>query len=122
MTATDGVVIDTAALERLTRIGGQEFLLEMIGLFLENAPQRLASARQAFAEGDFQVVYRAAHSLKSTGGNLGALDLQRTAEQVEDRAAAEDAAALGPLLDQLEARYAQVQARLEAERDRRKGQ
>ncbi|MEJ2503996.1 MAG: Hpt domain-containing protein [Gemmatimonadota bacterium] len=63
---------------------------------------------------------RAAHSLKSTAGNLGARALQDAAEQAEDRAAAEDGEAIPPLLDELEARYAQARAALEAERRRRR--
>lgn len=121
MTGAEGATLDTAALERLTRIGGQPFLLEMIELFLEHAPQRLASAREGFAAADYAVVYRAGHSLKSTAGNLGARDLQRVAERLEARAAAEDAPAIGPLLDELDARYDQLRPRLESERDRRKG-
>ena len=39
--------IEGAALDRLLRIGGQEFLLEMIDLFLENAPQRIRAAQDA---------------------------------------------------------------------------
>lgn len=115
------MVLDEAALDRLTRIGGQAFLLEMIDLFLEHAPQRLATARQAFGERDFPIVYRAAHSLKSTAGNLGARELQRTAERVEDRAAAEDGAALKTLLDELDEGYERVRVRLEDERARRTG-
>ena len=115
----EAVVLEPEALERLVRIGGQGFLLEMIALFLEHAPQRLAAAREGLEEGDFAVLYRASHSLKSTAGNLGARALQATAEQVEGRAVAEDLDAAVPLLEEMEARYDQVRAELEAEQDRR---
>lgn len=113
--------VDGAALDRLNRIGGRAFLLEMIELFLEHAPQRLATARAAFEGGDFPGVYGAAHSLKSTAGNLGARALQDVAERAEERAAAEDGAAIGPLLDEMERRYEEIRVELEAEHGRRKG-
>ena len=116
-----GSGLEGAALERLTRIGGQEFLLEMIELFLEHAPERLAAARAAFEAGDFPSVYRAAHSLKSTAGNLGARGLQGAAERAEARASAEDGPAVAPLLDEMERRYEEIRVELEAEHDRRKG-
>lgn len=121
MSQRETTVLDPAALERLNRIGGQSFLVEMIDLFLQHAPERLAAAREAFAAGDMKAVYRAAHSLKSTSGNLGARALQATAEQVESRAVAEDAETIPPLLDELDRRYAAVRPELEAERDRRSG-
>lgn len=113
--------METAALERLDRIGGREFVLEMIELFLEHAPQRLAAGRSALEAGDLVSVYRAAHSLKSTAANVGARPLQDTAARAESRAAAEDQEALAPLLDEMERRFERVRVELMAERDRRKG-
>lgn len=117
----DDDVVEGAALQRLLRIGGQDFLLEMIDLFLEHAPERIRAASEAVATGDDQGLYRASHSLKSTAANLGARALQRIAEQVEGRAAAKDTAAIGPLLDEMAAHYEDVRQRLEAERRRRSG-
>ena len=114
-------VVETAALERLLRIGGQEFVLEMIDLFLEHAPERIRAATRAAEAGDAQGLYRAAHSLKSTAANLGARGLQGIAEQVEGRAAAKDLGAIPRLLDEMAARYEDVRQRLEAERKRRSG-
>lgn len=122
MSAADRLpVVEPAALERLNRIGGQEFLLEMIELFLENGPQRLAAARAAFDAGDYPALYRAAHSLKSTAGNLGARGLQTTAERVEGLAADETVQGVPALLVELSDGFERVREALEAERDRRKG-
>lgn len=114
-------VVEDAALERLLRIGGQEFVLEMIGLFLHHAPERIRTARAALEAGDPQTLYRAAHSLKSTSGNLGARRLQAAAARVEARAAEEDLEAVPPLLEDVAALYEDVKDRLEAERKRRSG-
>lgn len=117
----DETVVDPSALDRLLRIGGQDFLLEMIDLFLANAPHRLTAARVGFELGDHARVYGAAHSLKSTAGNLGARGLQGVSERVEERANAGDRDALGPLLEELARRYEEVRDRLESERRRRRG-
>ena len=114
-------VLEVATLERLNRIGGQEFLVEMIDLFLLHAPQRLRTAREALASGDLHQLYRAAHSLKSTAGNLGARGLEDVARRLEERASGGDAEAAGPLLEAVELAYDHVRARLEAERRRRSG-
>ncbi|HUG39096.1 MAG TPA: Hpt domain-containing protein [Longimicrobiales bacterium] len=117
----DPEVVEDAALDRLLRIGGQEFLLEMIDLFLAHAPERIRSARQALEAGDHRTLYRAAHSLKSTAGNMGARGLQGVAERVEGRAAAKDLESIAPLLQLMAEQYDGVRDRLEAERKRRSG-
>lgn len=114
-------VLDGAAITRLDRIGGSEFVVEMIELFLENAPQRLESAREAFESGDIPTLHRSVHSLKSTAANLGAQLLRATAEAAEARAHEEDMDAIAALLDDLEREYADAREELEAERDRRQG-
>ena len=114
-------VLEEAALDRLLRIGGQEFLLEMIDLFLENAPLRLRAAGEALENGDIQGVYRAAHSLKSTAGNMGARALQEASERAEERAAEKDLETIPPLLDRMTECFEQVRLRLESERKRRSG-
>ncbi|MFO7892881.1 MAG: Hpt domain-containing protein [Longimicrobiales bacterium] len=112
-------VLDAGAIARLDRIGGSEFVVEMIELFLENAPQRLKTARDAFETGDTPTLHRAVHSLKSTAANLGARALQATAEAAEARANEADLAAMPPLLDELDRSYDAAKEALEAERDRR---
>jgi HPt (histidine-containing phosphotransfer) domain-containing protein len=113
--------LDPAALDRLLRIGGQEFLIEMIELFLEHAPQRVEAARTGFDEGDMSALYRAAHSLKSTAANLGARSLQDVAARLEESAATGETEGMAPLLDELERSYQRLRSDLEMERDRRKG-
>ena len=114
-------VVEEAALDRLLRLGGQEFLLEMIDLFLQHAPVRVRAAREALDAGDPHGIYRAAHSLKSTSANLGARGLQRVAERLESRAAEKDMMAIPPLLEEMAGRYEDVRERLEVERKRRSG-
>lgn len=112
-------MLDDEALVRLDRIGGDEFVVEMIELFLEHAPGRIAAVRSALDAGDLPAVRQAAHSLKSTAASLGARVVQATAEAIELHARDGAATPIPPLLEELGGQYAQVRARLEVERDRR---
>jgi len=112
-------VLDPAAVERLRRLGGDEFLVEMIDLFLDNGPKRMAAVRDGLAAGEARAVQRAAHSLKSTAGNLGGRAVQQTAQEIETLAAEGDVAPLGELVAELATRFDALLQRLETERSRR---
>jgi two-component system, sensor histidine kinase and response regulator len=118
MTASQQV-LDVSALDRLDRIGGPTFVVEMIELFLDHSPTRLAAARSAFLASDYRRLYRSAHSLKSTAANVGAETLKSLAERVEALAAAENGADIASLVDEMDRSYEQLRKRLDAERKRR---
>ena len=75
--------MDPDALARLERFGGLKLLREMIALYLENAPERLAAAEAGVASGDVASTENALHSLKSSSAQLGALRLSRLCEEGE---------------------------------------
>lgn len=85
---TDMPVIERAALERLTRMGGGRLVRQMLEMYLSLGAERLEALRSAAAAGDADRVERAVHTLKSTAGNVGAVRLQYTATEIESRAAA----------------------------------
>ncbi len=108
-----GPALDPVALARLRRIGGEELAARMAGLFLGLVPDRLRDAREAMEAGDPRALGSAAHSLKSSSGNVGALAVTEAAGRLED--AAEEAggtAALAPLLERLEAALAAAEPEL----------
>lgn len=100
--------LDRAALERLRRLGGERLLREMVQLFLQLGPERMASA----TSGSLEAAERACHSLKSSAGNLGAHALQAAAGGAEDAAAARDASAFAAALPALETAYAEAETEL----------
>lgn len=79
---------DTSAIARLERIGGAKLVRQMIGLYLDNGPARVQSILDGVAADDAARVELAAHTLKSSAGNVGAVHLQHTAQLVETAAAA----------------------------------
>lgn len=81
---TDMDPIDRAALDRLEEWGGDRLLQQMIRLFLENSPERITQIRDGLGAGDASVVERGAHSLKSSAANVGAHEVSRLAQLMED--------------------------------------
>src|SRR3977135_3259564 len=63
--------------------GDRELLLELIDVFLEDAPQRIQAVQSALADRDADAVYRAAHALKGSAGNFGAPEVVSRANRLE---------------------------------------
>lgn len=103
------------ALERLRRFGGDALLRDMIDLFLEHAPKRIAASRQALAANDLAPVRLSVHSLVSSCAQLGAEQMRRLSAEAE-QAVANDPGALAGLLEALEREFAIVQPLLAAAR------
>jgi CheY-like chemotaxis protein len=79
-------VIDEAVLEGIRALnapGMPDILTRMIGLFRQKAPELLEQIRGALSIGDHDGVYHAAHSLKSSSGNLGALAVADLSKDIE---------------------------------------
>jgi CheY-like chemotaxis protein/HPt (histidine-containing phosphotransfer) domain-containing protein len=83
--STNGVELDSAALDNLREtVGGDdEFLVELVETFLEDAPQMLADMRKAAEIGDAPSLRLAAHSLKSNSAEFGAMSLSALCKELE---------------------------------------
>ena len=114
MTDSDAVVIDPQARARLEEWGGAKLVTQMIKLFLENAPTRVEQVREGLSGGGLEEAERGVHSLKSSAANVGAVVVSRIAAEMEERACERDAAALGALLPDLEAAFAEALEQLTA--------
>lgn len=110
--------LDADALERLERLGDNQFVCKMIEVFLEYAARKIAEARAAQTAGDLAGVEKAVHPLKSSAGNVGANHMRALAERIEDLAEQGRGETLGALLSELEQAFAAVKPTLE-ERKRR---
>jgi HPt (histidine-containing phosphotransfer) domain-containing protein len=102
-------VIDAATFAELQDTAGAEFVGELVGTFLEEAPLMLAELRTAVAEASTDRFRRAAHSLKSNSNTFGALRLGEMARDLELGGLVTDAARI----DALQAEYARVAAALQ---------
>ena len=78
--------IDLEAIENLRSLDpgdNDEFLREIIGIFIEDTPLRIAELEMSLAAADIPTFTRAAHSIKGSSSNLGALRLRQIAEKIE---------------------------------------
>lgn len=112
---TDAPVAE-AVLDRLRRLKGGALLPQLVGLFLDAAPKRIAEIRAGLGGGDLPSVAFAAHALKSSAGNLGAAGLADLLDRIETAAAAGRREETAGLAEGLEAAFEPVRARLEGER------
>lgn len=103
------------ALERLRRFGGDALLRDMIDLFLEHAPKRIAASRQALASNDLAPVRLSVHSLVSSCAQLGAEQMRRLSAEAE-QAVSNNPGALTGLLEALEREFVVVRPLLAAAR------
>lgn len=98
------MTLDSAALDSLRELGGDEFVAEVIDTFLADAPALLALLRNS----DVAEVRRGAHTLKSNGLTLGAENFAAACAELEDRARSEDLSNAPELANRIESLYPQL--------------
>lgn len=97
-----------ASLRELQAEGEPDLIGELVELFVEDMPARIAELRQALRTGDLPAVASAAHSCKGSSSNLGANALAAACDALEKAAKARTAANLAPLLAEVEAAFDQA--------------
>ena len=102
--------LDQGALDELRRLGGEEFLSELVDTFLADAPAQLAALHAS----DVDEVRRAAHTLKSNGATFGAAHFSELCREVEKQAKSGELAGASDLADRIETEYALVAEALRA--------
>jgi HPt (histidine-containing phosphotransfer) domain-containing protein len=109
------MTLDPAAIERLRKLGGAKFAADMIDLFLSYGAKKVAETQAARQAGNLAGVAAAAHALKSSAGNVGAVRIQQLAEQIEQLAKRASGDAVAAEVAALERAFAEIRPRLEAE-------
>jgi HPt (histidine-containing phosphotransfer) domain-containing protein len=85
----DENLVDMSVIESLKELGGDDdpnLVFELIEMFLSDTPLRMRDIKSALASGDLKLLERAAHTLKSSSANVGALGLSELAKAIEERA------------------------------------
>ena len=109
-------VLDPAVMEtlrQLTAPGEPDVLTEVLQLFLSEVPPRMDRLRNACAAGNIEGVYRAAHSLKGSAGNIGAQRLLDVCRQLDELGRAGDLTEAAPLVAALGLEYERVAAEID---------
>jgi HPt (histidine-containing phosphotransfer) domain-containing protein len=112
----DFAVIDPQAIENLRALNpgdNDEFLREIVGIFLEDTPQRITELDQSLRAGDLSKFTRAAHSIKGSSANLGAMALRFVAEKLEHESRKTGLAEATPLVEAIKVEFARAQAELD---------
>lgn len=76
-------LIDHAVYAELKEATGAEFVMELVGAFLDEAPGMFADLRNALQIGDSDGFRRAAHSIKSNANTFGAHAFAAPARDLE---------------------------------------
>lgn len=110
-------VVDLEAINNLRSLGDEgddTFLREIIGIYLEDTPQRIADLRRSFQSGETPLFTRSAHTIKGSSANVGASRVRGIAERIEHRSKSEPLAGLAVLLDELDVAFAEAVEALSA--------
>ncbi len=117
----NGEVLDASllnAFEELQEPGEADLIVELIDLYLEDAPRRIAALTKAASNSDWSEVKRAAHNLKGSSANLGVQLVSEVCAELEafdNNLSTRDMA----LPAQLQLEFARAEQALLAERLRR---
>lgn len=77
-------VLEIAVLDELRELAGSATTAQIVDLFLDDAPQLIQRLEQAAAIPQLDPLRDAAHTLKSSAANVGALALSAAAARIED--------------------------------------
>lgn len=112
----DPSVIDPQAIENLRALNpddNDEFLREIVNIYLEDTPLRIKELDESFAAKDIGKFTRAAHSIKGSSSNLGAVAVRSVAEKIEhDSRVAKGLDGVAALVTELKREYARAAAEL----------
>lgn len=111
----DPSIIDPKAIENLRALdtsGQDEFLREIAGIFLEDTPRRISELEESLRAGDVSRFTRAAHSIKGSAANLGAMALRAAAEKLEYQSRTAGLADVRPLVADVKLQFDRAHAAL----------
>jgi HPt (histidine-containing phosphotransfer) domain-containing protein len=108
-------VVDQQSIENLRELNpgdNDEFLREILGIYLEDTPNRIVELEQSLAAGDTPKFTRAAHSVKGSSANVGAMVVRAVAEKLEHQSHQQGLGQVAPLIGELKAEFKRAEAEL----------
>jgi histidine phosphotransfer protein HptB len=109
--------IDPAAIRNLRDLNpgdNGEFLKEIVTIYLEDTPKRIEELKTSLAAGDSVLFTRAAHTIKGSSSNVGAVALRGVAERLESISKRQGLGAVASLIADCEAEFTRAAAELRA--------
>jgi CheY-like chemotaxis protein len=108
--------VDASALAALRDLGEDrpDLLAELLAVYLRDTPPRLAALHEAVARADAEALRRAAHSLKGSSSQIGAVQVARLCTDLEEQASTTDLGGVAETLSRLDEAFDRIRARLQA--------
>lgn len=119
--AASAPVLDRATFSALEELAGDEdpdLVSDLVELFLEDSKVRMEQIEEAASGGDHDSIGRAAHALKSSSANIGALLFSRVCAEIESLSRSStgaDLPGLDDLLSRAASMYAEVRSALRSD-------
>lgn len=110
--------IDLSQFAKLKQDMGEDYIDELIDVYLTDTPRSIAQIRQALADGKIDEMRRAAHAVKSTSANFGAIQFSALAKDLEALGKSNTLDGASELVQRLETHYPQVAQDLQRMRGR----
>ena len=113
MQPESGKVLDFERIEEATG-GDQEFMKELLDLYMEDAKERISELEDAARAGDSEELAKCAHKLKGSSANVGATGISMLAKTLEDKGHAGDTTGADELVRAARKQLADVGAAFES--------
>lgn len=109
-----GDSLDPDLVAALLELGDAEFFAELVDDFVTSTRAYLGELDSALAAGDAEAAYKAAHTMKSSAANMGAVAFSELCRSIEAAGRAGDIGSLGGVVERLEREFERVRADLAA--------
>ena len=93
---------------REATLNDEEFIGELIDVFLEDSPKQLDALRQAVESSHVGHAAEVAHRLKGASGNMGADSLSALCRQLEECGRGQELEPMRPLVEQADQEFVRV--------------
>jgi HPt (histidine-containing phosphotransfer) domain-containing protein len=107
--------IDLEAISNLRELNpgdNGEFLREIVSIYIEDTPKRIADLKSCLASGDVTTFTRAAHTIKGSSANVGAQVLKAIAERLEAISRKDGLGGVSGLIAECDAEFERVKSEL----------
>ena len=112
----DKPILDPQVLNSLREFAGakaQTIISQIIEQYLEDSPEKLQAIEAAATEQDAKALRKAAHSLRSSSANLGAINVAELCKTVENIARSGTTEGTSQTIKQLKTEYARLEVALQ---------
>ena len=93
---------------REATMNDEEFIRELIDVFLDDSPRQLDALRRAVENRQVQDVAETAHRLKGAGSNMGAESLSALCGRLEEAGRQQQSEPMPAIFEQLDQEFARV--------------